>query len=218
MEPEFWRQRWRDQQTGFHLDQVNPQLVRYAPELALAPGATVFVPLCGKSLDVQWFAQQGHAALGVELSPLAVETFFDERGLRPVRRVQGRFELWEHPPIRILCGDFFDLEPGDLNGVSAFYDRASLIALPPAMRERYGAHLTRLLPAPARGLLITLDYNPAELDGPPFPVRDAEVHALYRDRFTVRQLDARDALADNPRFRERGLSRMEERVYLLSED
>lgn len=54
--------------------------------LDLAQGSRVFVPLCGKSLDMIWLAQQGHEVIGVELSPVAVEDFFRENGLNPVQR------------------------------------------------------------------------------------------------------------------------------------
>src|SRR3546814_2467047 len=82
MDPDFWQQRWRDNRIGFHRDGVLPLLEKHWPSLGLATGSRVFVPLCGKSLDMAWLAARGHRVLGVELSPLAVGQFFDENGLR----------------------------------------------------------------------------------------------------------------------------------------
>jgi len=79
MEPEFWHQRWASNQIGFHEGQVNAYLARHYPQLGLAPGETVFVPLCGKSVDLRWLADQGAHVIGVELSPIAVESFFAEQ-------------------------------------------------------------------------------------------------------------------------------------------
>ena len=47
MKAAFWHERWEANQLGFHQDEVNPQLVRYWPQLSLGTEAAVFVPLCG---------------------------------------------------------------------------------------------------------------------------------------------------------------------------
>ncbi len=41
----------------------------------------VFVPLCGKSIDMLWLVQQGFAVTGCEISELAVEQFFTENSI-----------------------------------------------------------------------------------------------------------------------------------------
>ena len=64
MQPEFWHQRWADNQIGFHQHAPTPLLLKHWPALGIAPGAKVFVPLAGKSLDMAWFAAQGHRVLG----------------------------------------------------------------------------------------------------------------------------------------------------------
>ena len=56
------------------------------------------------------------------------------------------------------------------------YDRAALIALPPAMRQRYAQLLCERLPAHVKVLLITLEFEGEQ--GPPFSVYQAEVEQL----------------------------------------
>ncbi|HID48915.1 MAG TPA: thiopurine S-methyltransferase [Chromatiales bacterium] len=214
MQPEFWRQRWRNNRIGFHLGQVNPYLVKYWPTLGLHAGSRVFVPLCGKSLDMLWLAEQGYEVVGVEISPIAVRAFFEENRLEPEITQQGAFEIWVVDQITILLGDFFELTPGQLGEVAAVYDRASLIALPADMRAGYVEHLHALCPAVPR-LLITLDYDQSRMAGPPFAVGDEEVRDLYAERGSLVRLAAEDVLADNPRFREQGLDRMVESVWRM---
>jgi thiopurine S-methyltransferase len=214
MEPEFWHQRWASNQIGFHEDQVNAYLTRHYADLGLAPGETVFVPLCGKSVDLRWLADQGARVVGVELSPIAVESFFAEQGLRPRTSKEGAFEVWESGPIRLLCGDYFTLAPEDLAGVHVVYDRAALIALPPESRADYVAHLDRLLPGARRTLLVSLEYPQAQMQGPPFSVAAREVHTLFSTA-SVERLGAQDVLAENPRFREKGLTRLMECAYRI---
>lgn len=218
MKTDFWLERWERQEIGFHQDEINPHLVQHWKELSLTPGATVFVPLCGKSRDMLWLRRQGHVVRGVEISPIAAQAFFEENGYVPSHLVGGKHEHYEADDVRISCGDFFDLSRDDLKEVAAVYDRASLVALPPEMRERYADHLAEILPAGAKMLLLTFDYPQAEMPGPPFAVSPREVAALYGDRATVRLLAEHDTLAQNPRFQERGLSRLREGVFLVTFD
>lgn len=233
MKEDYWLDRWKRGETAFHQDEINPYLRQYWSELGLAPGSMVFVPLCGKSRDMLWLRAQGHSILGIELSSVAAEAFFVENGLAPKRIRSEKFDWYEADGIRILCGDFFDLDKAELASVHAVYDRGALIALPPETRKRYAAHLLGILPAlpappavlPASAisssiqmLLITLDYPAGEMEGPPFAVPPEEVEALYKKsnaRADIRLLLHEDVLEENPRFQERGLSRLAENIFLL---
>ena len=72
MHPEFWLERWQQNQIGFHQARVNPYLQQFWPQLGIAQTGRVFVPLCGKSSDMLWLRAQGHEVVGVEFSELAV--------------------------------------------------------------------------------------------------------------------------------------------------
>lgn len=216
MEKEFWLERWQLQEIGFHQGEVNPYLQQYWQQLQAERNGTVFVPLCGKSRDMLWLREQGHPVLGVELSPIAVHAFFEENGYIPQHAADARFDSCEADGFRILCGDFFALNQDDLTSVSAVYDRASLVALPPDMRERYARHLSSILPPATRILLVTFDYPQEEMQGPPFAVSAGEVAALYREYAEVRLLAQLDVLAQNPRFQQRGISRLHENIFMLT--
>ena len=215
MKADFWHARWEAGEIGWHRDEVNPHLQEQWPQLGAPAGMPVFVPLCGKSVDLCWLRSAGHPVVGVEISPLAVAGFFQEQGLEPRLEERAGLQRWEADGVVIWCGDFFDLTPDHLGAVGAVYDRASLIALPPVMRERYAAHMKGLLPPAARILLLTLDYPQDQMDGPPFSVSEAEVTGLYGDAFAVENLYDEDALPDHPGLLERGVRRLRERVYRL---
>lgn len=216
MEKSFWHERWERQEIGFHQNEINPFLAQYWQELQLAPDAKVFVPLCGKSLDMLWLRKQGHPVLGVELSPIAVQAFFRETGYTPAHTAKKRFECYEADNISIQCGDFFNLKKDDLKDVSAVYDRASMVALPPEMRERYVRHLLDILPSATRILLLSFNYHQPEMPGPPFAVSVEEVESLYKGRADICLLAQHDTLDENPRFREHGLTQLQENIFLLT--
>ncbi|WP_449431736.1 thiopurine S-methyltransferase [Pseudomonas putida] len=212
MEPAFWQKRWADNQIGFHQAQVNPYLQAHWP--TLAPASRVLVPLCGKSLDMAWLAGQGYRVLGVELSRRAVEDFFAEHGLQAQVSQQGAFEVWRSAQVEIWCGDFFALRAEDLADCVALYDRAALIALPAQMRTAYLQLLTRLLPAGCQGLLVTLEYDQALVEGPPFSVAEVEVRQGLAD-WQVQELQVCQVLEESPKFIQAGATSLLERVYRL---
>lgn len=215
MDADFWLQRWQEGQIGFHRSDVMPLLEKHWPSLQVRAGARVLVPLCGKSLDMHWLAAQGYRVLGVELSPLAVAQFFQEAGVEPVRTVSQYGEHFTAGPIEIIQGDAFGLEPALLADVEAVYDRAALIALPPALRRHYLDTLYAALPSGCRGLLITLEYPQQQKDGPPFSVGQAEVEALFASPWQHVLLERRDILDQEPRFQAEGLTALTTAVYRL---
>lgn len=216
MQQDFWLQRWQEGQIGFHQDRINGYLTRHFGRTGAQTGGTVLVTLCGKSLDMLWLRDQGFCVVGVEFSPLAVEAFFSENNLQPAISSSGKFQRYHADDITLLCGDFFDLTAEDIGDISAVYDRASLIALPPEMRPSYADHLTGLLPRGTKVLLVTMEYPQDQMQGPPFSVHESEVHDLYDNSFEVERLESVDVLADNQRFKERGLTEMIERTFLLT--
>jgi thiopurine S-methyltransferase len=215
MDPDFWLQRWRENQIGFHQERPTPLLVEHWPALGIAPGAKIFVPLAGKSLDLLWFASQGYRVLGVELSQLAVEQFFTGHGLAPETRESRYGRHYRAGNVELICGDAFALDAQALAGSDAVFDRAALIALPPHMRPRYAHELYARLPQGCRGLLITLEYPPGEKQGPPFTVPEAEVRALYGCDWDVEVQERRDILKQQPGFQAEGVSALDTVVYRL---
>ncbi|HEX6966415.1 MAG TPA: thiopurine S-methyltransferase [Gemmatimonadaceae bacterium] len=216
MEEEFWLERWDRQETGFHQRSVNAQLRSCWPEVGVAAGDPVFVPLCGKSGDMAWLHAHGHPVLGVELSPVAIAAFFSEHDLAPQRGKRGVFDVTESDGIRIFRGNFFDLTADDLAGTKAVYDRAALVALPPDMRERYAAHMVEILPPGTRMLVVTLEYPQVQMEGPPFSVPPTEVERLYGRYGDVRVLKRDDVLFKNQRFAERGVTSFHECAVLVT--
>jgi thiopurine S-methyltransferase len=178
MERDFWIARWKENRLGFHQSEANDLLVRHFDRLSAAEGGRVFVPLCGKTLDIAWLRSRGHSVAGVELSELAVEQLFAESGLSPRKSKAGKLDLYSAPGLDIFAGDIFDLSPEALGTVDAVYDRAAYVALPEETRERYARHSIALSDA-APHFLITFEYDQRLLEGPPFSIPDAEVARAY---------------------------------------
>lgn len=215
MQPDFWHQRWQDNQIGFHQDKPTPLLLKHWPALGMPAGAKVFVPLAGKSLDIAWFASQGYRVLAVELSQLAVDQFIEEHQLVPEVSESRYGTHYVAGSVEIIRGDVFALDAEALAECSVVFDRAALIALPAELRRRYTSELYALLPTGCRGLLITLEYPQHEKQGPPFSVTENEVGNLYERDWHIEVLERRGILEQQPSFVAEGVTALDTVVYRL---
>ncbi|MEO6699641.1 MAG: thiopurine S-methyltransferase [Paraperlucidibaca sp.] len=215
MDAEFWHERWQKQDIGFHRTHVHPQLATHFDTLSEAARQRVFVPLCGKSLDMLWLCQQGAAVVGCELSPLAIAAFAQEQGLTLTQTAHGEHTRHAQSGLSVWQGDYFTLAPEQIN-CTGFYDRAALVALPPAMRETYVAQLEHLVATNACGLLITFSYDSQRMSGPPFALTHAEVRALFQAHWQIDLLSCEDVISEHAGIQARGLDRFEESVWRLT--
>lgn len=215
MEPIFWHDRWQKGDIGFHQSEVNDLLRKHWPSLGFAPGSQVFVPLCGKSHDMAWLAAAGHHVIGAELSPVAVDAFFAERDLAPETRLTAGFSVKSAGPYELWCGDVFAFPVEAVAGCDAAYDRAALVAFPPEMQPRYAKKLIAILPRSARVLLVGLDFDQSVMAGPPFSTPRAQVEDLFGASFRIAALECCDGLKNSPNLKKRGVTRLEEALYLL---
>ena len=184
MDQNFWHQRWEKNEIAFHESKANPLLVKHFTELSLAKGSRIFVPLCGKTLDISWLLSNGYRVAGAELSQLAIEHLFMELGLQPEISTVGEVEQWSANRLDIFVGDIFALSRKMLGSVDAVYDRAALVAFPEEMRNRYAVHLIEIT-GKAPQLLICYDYDQSVMEGPPFSVTSEEVQQHYAGTYDV---------------------------------
>ena len=189
MNSSFWHQRWEKNEIGFHEGKPNPLLVKHFHELSVAKGRRIFVPLCGKTLDISWLLSRGYRVTGAELSQLAIEQLFMELGMQPEVTTVGNVEQWSANNLDIFVGDIFAVSEKMLGPIDAVYDRAALVAFPEDMRKRYTAHLTEVTKKSPQ-LLICYEYDQSLMDGPPFSVSNEEVHRHYATAYDLTLLSS----------------------------
>lgn len=220
LQTKFWNDAWASGKQGWRQQRVNTRLQRFWSEMGASAGNSVFVPLCGDSIDIIWLLEQGHDVVGSELSEMAVRQFytryeipFSEQDSESTHQVfEGHMRGQR---VRFLCGDFFDLQPEQLGSVAAVYDRAALVAMPDSMRVSYASQLQRLI-RKAPVLLITMVYDQSKMNGPPFSVPHEEIEHLYGNDFTIAKLSTSSGPEILGNLAERGLDTLEETVYKLT--
>ena len=216
MQSDFWLERWELNQIGFHQVTVNSRLEQFWPALEIPADAAVFVPMCGKTLDMHWLREQGHRVFGIELSRSAISDFFGEADMASKKGITiTGMEVHSAPGYALYCGDFFDLSAPELPGCLGAYDRGALVAMPREMRIVYADHIQRILPEHSKTLLLTLEYDQSLVSGPPFSVTRAEVERLYGERSSIEVLSSEATQSLPPHFLARGLKEGIETTYVL---
>jgi thiopurine S-methyltransferase len=210
MQQQFWLDVWDNNDIGFDQKAVNPLLASHIKALNLAAGDSIFVPLCGKSIDMVWLLKQGYKVVGVELSEDAIIQFFDALKVQPEIWTDHGFKRYSAQNIEILVGDFFQMTDDIAGPIDAIYDRASLVALPQEMRADYSQHLTSICDT-APQLLITFVYDQSQQDGPPFSIDEDEVNKHYLNDYQVSLLDSVNVTGGL-----KGGCQADEQVWLLS--
>lgn len=190
MEADFWHRKWQRGEIAFHQSQANPLLVAHFETLNLLKGSRVFLPLCGKTLDIAWLLSQGYRVVGAELSELAIDELFQSLELKPQVAKVGALIHYSAKDIDIYVGNIFDLSAQTINAVDAVYDRAALVALPAETRKIYAAHMMSITQK-APQLLIAYEYDQSLADGPPFSISEEEIKHHYGTHYSMNRLETR---------------------------
>jgi len=210
-----WLDRWKKGATGWHRSDINPQLIENINQLAKTRPQKIFVPLCGASLDMKYLIDQGFHVVGVELSSIAIDRFFNENKIEhKVSKVED-FVLYQGKNIEIYCGDFFRLKKNYLYDVSCIYDRAALIALNPDLQKKYVRHLKDILPNSSKILLLTMFYPQNEMEGPPFSVGDDNVEDLFSGSKEIKKISSLNEKESSLKPDDLNLKYLFKNIYLI---
>ncbi|MBC98020.1 MAG: thiopurine S-methyltransferase [Halobacteriovoraceae bacterium] len=178
MENEFWVKRWTDRNISFHEEGGNELLKKNLLYLSLQTNDRLLLPLCGMSLDIDYLLNSGFRVIGVELFEKAVIELFSRLNIEPKIRQLKNCKSYYSESLEILVGDLFQIDKDEIGHVDAVYDRASLVALPHTMREKYYQHIMHISKLSPQ-LLITYLFEDNNYQSPPFSIEDHEIESSY---------------------------------------
>lgn len=219
MDNQDWLTLWQTTATpAFHQTGPHPLLLKYWPQLPLPHNPICLIPLCGKSDDIFWLSQRCQHVYGVELSPIAIEAFFENYNLPYEKHPENNgFSAYSSNNITLLCGDIFKLTSACLPNVDIIYDRAALVALPSALRPSYCQLQQKFLNQKGQLLLLTMAFANKQDPAPPHSLANNEIQLLYKDLFSVRILHQRiSLLTETDSLYHRGVRELTHYVFALT--
>ncbi|XP_033730711.1 probable thiopurine S-methyltransferase [Pecten maximus] len=167
-----WLGCWEKKTSPWHHDDVHEAIEKHHEILmtSLTAKNKIFIPLCGKTVDIKWLADRGNEVVGLEASEIAVKELFTEQNIEYTSEdapaVKGKLYRSTDNKIKVYCCDLFLFSAEIESGFSGIWDRGSLVALSPADQKRY-IELIKTLIHPGIGYLLEIpDRDPN--NGPPF--------------------------------------------------
>jgi len=191
MNNEQWIQRWEEKNINFHDKSVNSLLIKHFKTLNLKHSSNIFVPLCGKTLDISWLLMLGHNVVGVELSEIAVKELFEELYILPKISEENGMICYQNIGIRIFVGDIFNLDIKMLGNIDAIYDRAALVALEKETRIKYTQHLKNIS-SHAPQILICCEYDQSLMNSTPYCINENEIKEHYENDYNIKLLERKN--------------------------
>lgn len=218
---EEWQEKWVQRKITFHQEQGHRLLKKHLDTfLKGESGLRVFFPLCGKAVEMKWFADRGHTVVGVEISELGIREFFTEQNLsyseEPIMEIPGaKVFKSSSGNISLYCCNLFDLPRANIGKFDRIWDRGAFVAINPGDRKRYADILLSLMRKGFYYLLSVLFYDPTKHAGPPFYVADGELERWFGSACKIECLEEADAFEE--RHRSWGIDSLVEKLYLLTE-
>lgn len=209
-DPNFWINYWETDTVTWQAPVISPWLEKYMNKFVGEKQRTVFVPLCGKSLDMMLLLEHGHKVVGADCSGIACADFFTENDIPDYVR-----EIIAHPdgrriirhkstsvPITLYEGDIFDLTTEIVGKIDRVLDRAALVALHPSMIEdQYLPLLVRLMRPGGKMLFASVSELPFP-KAPPYVYETQQIEDILQRYFSKDQ-NARSAQISSERRRVR---------------
>jgi len=189
-----WKFRWDQNLTPFHRCEVDPYLLKYE-HMLLAKNNRVFVPLCGKTLDLIYLADKGHDVFGCELTKKGVIDFFTENSLEytcEVKKLSSySINIYKaiSKRITIYQGDVFTVSSEIIGKFDAIWDRAAFEAIDPLKRSEYVRIMLDLLQHNGKCLLVTNVMSNVQFSGPPYSVSLDEIQELFESIYDITLLE-----------------------------
>jgi len=191
LNPSDWIKAWDADYIPFHKPAPHADVVKH--EKVLLPKiCSVFIPLCGKSVDMKYLSDKGHKVVGLDVSEKGILEYFKDNELSYSRKRHSTypFDVFQADgaDISIYMGDMFEATSQLLGTFDAVWDRASYISINVDERPKYRDIMATLLKPDGVWLLNCFEYDLTKYRGRPNSIEEDEIMQTFRDLFKVKKL------------------------------
>ncbi|RUS87827.1 hypothetical protein EGW08_004426 [Elysia chlorotica] len=200
----YWIKRWEKDQIAFHKPEVHRMLIKHQKMLsANGKPKNVFVPLCGKTLDLKWLIDQGIDTVGLDAAQTALQQVFTESGQEWVESsvsllgAEGKLFSSKDGQLKLYCGNMMTFSEEIAGTFDAVWDRGCIVALRREDIKRYAQIIKNILRSGGRILVELLQFDVSIMDDitsptkppPPFPMYEQDLKNLYEPECYVEFVD-----------------------------
>lgn len=188
----MWKECWNTPNVEFHNPQLNELFVKYHQRMLTRPGMRIFVPLCGKAVEMKWLVDHGHKVVGLEAAPVPCKAFFEENGIpynvKEMKGIHGeKYESLDHNIVIYSC-DFF-LFTADICGeFDGIWDSGGLNSMDVEDREAYIRRIRTLMGKGCVNLTEFVNFDKSMVDIT-WSMTKEELQKVFGEGFIVEDLN-----------------------------
>lgn len=168
----YWDKRYREQATGWDIGYPSTPLKNYIDQLH-DKSLRILIPGAGNSYEAVYLAEQGFTDITIIDISSVVTT-----------KLKHKINALSYPAIRIITGDFFELE----EEFDLIFEQTFFCAIDPSLRENYVKKIQSLLSG--NGKLVGLLFNREFETNPPFGGNKEDYRQLFGTQLRITKLEA----------------------------
>ncbi|KAI0230489.1 Thiopurine S-methyltransferase [Lamellibrachia satsuma] len=162
----------------------------------------VLIPMCGKAVELSWFAELGHSVVGIEASIVPIEEFFSDNNFQysveGCEQISGQLYKAEGVDIKIYCCDIFNFTKNLESEFDVIWDRGAFGAVDPSDRRQYATLMSSLMTSACCYLSVVNYYGDKAREeaglpptGPPHVIHLDQVQDYFAPSCSVELLEKR---------------------------
>ena len=165
LNPYYWSERYKNNQTGWDLGHVSPPLKAYIDQLK-NKDLKILIPGCGRGFEGVYLRENGFKNVFL--------VDYSKAALDEVKKTSPDF-----PNENLICSDFFEIK----GQFDLIIEQTLFCALDPSLRSKYVEKMNELLTP--EGKLVGLLFNQDFEGGPPFGGSQTEYEAIFSKELQI---------------------------------
>ncbi|KAL7635686.1 UNVERIFIED_CONTAM: hypothetical protein RMT77_013503 [Armadillidium vulgare] len=218
----IWEVMWSKKGTDpWKIEDVSPFLIEYSSKLKLSPPKRVFVPLCGKALELKWFYDQGFEVVGVEYIEKPVKKFFTEQNLDFKVNQQPFGKVYEtiDQRLKIYVADIFKIDKDELGKFDILWVSGVFSSIKIADREKLTNLFKDVCNPEFTFFLCVIEFevpSGKRLDTFPRSIKKEQIYELYGDWCKIELVEETEVGEKFPMFKQGGIDSVLRYCFLLT--
>ncbi|MBT3785928.1 hypothetical protein HOF92_13215 [bacterium] len=184
-----WEQIWQGAAPRFDQSEPNLLLLEYLKDIEpSSTDETWFLPLCGRSIDIDFLLRTGRKVVMNDFCQDPVISVFQRCKIEYSLRKEQGFLCLDSEKLFGYVGDFFRISKYWVSRCNHSYDRAGMVIFDKPQREEYARTLANLHNSGHQYLLVGFDYQSEEIDSKanyPLPLPFKEVVDLFSKDYLI---------------------------------
>ncbi|XP_048776137.1 thiopurine S-methyltransferase-like [Ostrea edulis] len=192
----MWKECWNTPNVEFHNPDLNELFVKYNNRMLTRPGMRIFVPMCGKAVEMKWLLDHGYKVVGLEVAPVPCKAFFEENNIpyhiKDIHDIHGEKYESLDGNIVIYCCDFFHFSREICGDFEAIWDSGGLNSMDVEDRPVYVHRIRTLMGQGCVNMTEFVNFDPSIVDIP-WSMTTVDLQKCFGEGYSIEDVSKMEA-------------------------